>query len=444
MTQFQVPEQLPHSADGERAILGAILIDNSLMAQAAEMLEVDSFYVESHKKIFGAMKGLHHAGSEINPIYVAEALRQDGQLHFVGGVGDIAALTVGMPRIDKLDSYAKLVKGKQLLRDIIRTAYHMIAEAEVQEDEPEIVLNHAQQAVFELGTSTSMRRAQSLKEVTRAASDVVKGFVRGINPGLATPWTELDNLCRGGIQESELWGLAALAKSGKSAVMKQWAQKLGREGRRVLIFTREMSEIKILFRMLSALTYIPASQIRYGLDENRVVKLLGAMAEVQDYPIFIDATTSNIKDFRARVREMIRLEGIEIVFADYLQLFHSGLKTDNRATEVGHVWRTMKDTAQDFNTRVVALAQFNREAYKSDKRPYFHQVEGSGEGEKAVDVGMVLWTDLNSGEPGARPSTIHIDYQRDEDAGTEVALEFNGRIMEFTSDSQRLSFNAGL
>lgn len=783
---------LPNSAEAERAILGGIILDNGLIMQATDLLTESDFYVPSHRRVFAAMKSLTERGSEINPILIAEELKRNNLLETVGGISFITNLTYGLPHSTNVKHYAKVVKGKSNLRELIRTANRITQSALEEEDEPEAILNDAQQAIFDLGNTATERRAQSMKQITINAAKVVQGFVKGENPGLPTPWPELNNLCRGGIQESELWGIAALAKSGKalaldtplpcpsgwvnmgdvvegselydengcpclvtavtdvmrnrpcyritfsdgqqvvadaehewftataksitsaagarkydrvedrplklygsdqshlrtfpslvttreiastvrnpyknksgynhrvpvakpvrfphrsllvdpyllgawlgdgntasasftcadgqildeiketgqavstrkdklqfgltgdlqcrlrhlgvldnkhipwqymrasieqrrsllqglmdtdghagkteceftsikqglaeqvqelvaslglkprmlvgeaviygrhvskkyrvffaasrsdrpfrlarklnrlkasigsrstsrrivacqivesvpvrcievnspshlylcsksfvpthnSAVMKQWAQQLGSKGRRALIFTREMSEIKILFRMLAPLTDIPASQIRYGLDENRVERLLKAMKQIEGFPIFIDAVTSNVNDFRARVREMIRLEGIEIVFGDYLQLFHSGKKTDSRATEIGHVWRTMKDTAQDFNTRVVALAQFNREAYKSEKRPYFHQVEGSGEGEKAVDVGMVLWTELNAGQPGARPATIHVDYQRDEDAGTEVHLVFDGRIMEFRSASQ--------
>lgn len=427
--------ELPHSAEAERTILGAIILDNSLIMQVSDALPESDFYTPSHRRIFGAQKALNERGSEITPTLIGNELKKDKLLETVGGASYITGLTYGLPHITNLGNYIKIVKETSRLRTLYRTAIRIADECMEQEDEAEVILNQAQQAIFELGNTSTERRVQSLRQITTNAAKVVQGFVKGENPGLPTPWPELNNLCRGGIQESELWGIAALAKSGKSAVMKQWAQQLGSKGRKVLIFTREMSEIKILFRMLAPLTDIPASQIRYGLDENRVERLLKAMKQIEGFPIFIDAVTSNVNDFRARVREMIRLEGIEIVFGDYLQLFHSGKKTDSRATEIGHVWRTMKDTAQDFNTRVVALAQFNREAYKSDKRPYFHQVEGSGEGEKAVDVGMVLWTELNAGQPGARPATIHVDYQRDEDAGTEVKLVFDGRIMEFRQAS---------
>ena len=429
-----IPERpLPSSPDAERAILGGIILDNGLMAQAIDMTRPEDYFVPSHRRIFKAMIALFERGAEIDPIMIGNELKKENALESVGGISFITNLTYGLPHSTSIAHYARVVCGKSLLRQLIRTATSITQDALEEEDEPGVILNTAQQAIFQLGTVTGERRVMSLKQIAAAADNRFDGFLTGENPGLETPWPELNNLCRGGIHASELWGLAAITKHGKSAWMKQWAQMLGSKRRRVLIFTREMSEIKLLHRMLSPMTDISTSQIRFGLDENRIHKLRSALRQLENYPIFIDAVTSEVSDFKSRVREMIRLEGIEIVFCDYLQLFHSTSqkKSDNRATEIGNVWRTMKDAAQDFNTRVVALAQFNREAYKSEKRPYFHQVEGSGEGEKAVDVGMVLWTELGKGQPGARPATIFVDFQRDEDAGTKAELVFNGRIMEF-------------
>lgn len=434
-----IERSLPNSLTAERAVLGGVILNNALISQVIDRLDVADFHALAHQRVYTAQRDLYRNGSVVDEITLQDELEKNGLFDAVGGSRFIADLTFGLPNSANLGHYIEIVKGKAALRSLIKTAAKITDEALEQEDDAQTILDHAQTELLSLSQAAG-RRVMSVAQLGAPSRERIEGMMKGMNPGIPTPWVQLDNLCRGGIQETELWGIAALTKHGKSSVMKQWAQMLGSQGRRVLIFTREMSEIKILFRMLAAVTGIPVDHIRYGLDQNRVDRLITATRYVENYPIFFDAFTSNIQDVKARVREMIRLEGIEIVFADYLQLFRSGMKSDNRAAEVGYVWRTMKDTAQDFNTRVVALAQFNREAFKSEKRPYFHQVEGSGEGEKAVDVGMVLVTDLNKGEPGARPATIHIDYQRDAPGGA-VDLVFDGRIMEFKALSEDSDFN---
>lgn len=434
---------LPSSPDTERVILGSIVLDNDLMTEAVMGIKPSDFYVPSHRRIFIAMMALYEVGMEINPVVIAEELKRDNSLDSSGGKGFLDSLYHGLPRVSSLAQYIKIIRGKSLLRQLVKTANKITSDALEEEDAPDTILENAEQAMFTLREEQQKTGGSvlSMKEIMSQARDRLEGFRRGENPGIPSPWESLNNLCRGGVQETELWGIASLMKMGKSALMKQWCQWLVTSGRRALIFTREMSEVKIIFRMLAALTDIPASQIRYGLDDNRIDRLISATRTLENCGLFIDSKTSNVDEFRTRTREMIRLQGVEIVFADYLQLFKSGKKTDNRASDVGYVWRTMKDTAQDLNTRVVALAQFNRTAFQTE-RPFFHQVEGSGEGEKAVDVGAVLWTELGKGQPGARPATIFIDYQRDEDAGTKAELTFNGRVMEFYENYGERSYES--
>jgi replicative DNA helicase len=422
---------LPSSPEAERAMLGNILLTPALIGQAIDLIKPEDVHTPSHRRIYHAMLELYSTNRDIDPILIGELLKRDGFFEAVGGVSFIAGLTYGLPHASSVEHYAKVLRGKATERQIINTCLHHLEAAYAEEDDPDTQLEHLQSNVFNLTRTGNVRRVMSMKQVLVQAREKLEGFAKGANPALPTPWVSLNNLVRGGIHETELYGLAAIAKHGKSAFMKQWAQDCALHGRRVLIFTREMSEVKLIYRMLAAITEIPVSQIRYGLDEARIQQLVKATYKLEDAQIFLDAHTSNVNEFKTRVREMIRLEGIEIVFGDYLQLFKSGRKTNSRADEIGYVWRTFKDTAQDNNTRIAALAQFSRDAFKADPRPMFHQVEGSGEGEKAVDVGMVLNTKLNEGQAGARPSTIHIDYQRDEEAGTGVNLMFNGRTMEF-------------
>lgn len=414
--------------------MGAIILSNELIDEAVVNLKPGDFYLPSHRRIFMAMIALYEVGMEIDPILIAEELRRDNSLESAGGILFLTNLTNGLPHVTSIKNFIKIVKGKALLRETIKAAYKIAAEAIEEEDEPAAIVSRAEQAIFDLRSSDNGSSVLNVKQISERARTILEGYLGGTDSALPSPWTALNNLCRGGIHESELWGIASLIKSGKSAAVKQWAHQLVLSGQRVLIFTREMSEVKYLFRMLSPMTDIPTSQIRYGLDANRINDLIRASRQIEQAApgLFIDPKTSLADEFKARIREMIRLEGIEIVFADYLQLFKSGKKSDSRATEIGYVWRTMKEVAQDFNTRVVAVAQFNREAFKVSDRPMFHQIEGSGEGEKAVDVGIVLWTELAKGEPNMRPATMFIDYQREEDAGTRCELTFHGRTMEFS------------
>src|SRR5260370_18745392 len=139
---------LPSSPDTERAILGAIILDNTLIAQAVELLKPNDFYVPSHRRIFIAMISLFERGSEINPILVAEELRRDNSLDSSGGVLFLTNLTYGLPHVASIAQYAKVGRGKSLLRQLVKVPCKISAEAREEEDDPQNILDHAEQATF--------------------------------------------------------------------------------------------------------------------------------------------------------------------------------------------------------------------------------------------------------------------------------------------------------
>jgi len=141
---------LPNSSEAERAILGAILLDNGLISQAIEQLRPEDFYVPSHRRIFVAMIALFERGAEINPILIGEELKKENALEAVGGVSFITNLTYGLPHSTNIAHYAKVVRGKSMLRQLVKTSNKITQEALAEEDEPEIILDHAEQAIFQL------------------------------------------------------------------------------------------------------------------------------------------------------------------------------------------------------------------------------------------------------------------------------------------------------
>ena len=141
---------LPSSPDTERAILGSIILDNSLIAQAVELVRPDDFYVPSHKRVFRAMIFLFEHASEINPILIAEDLRRDSSLDAFGGMIFLSNLTYGLPHVTSIVPYAKVIRGKSLLRQLVRTAEKITVEALAEEDEPQNILDHAEHAIFAL------------------------------------------------------------------------------------------------------------------------------------------------------------------------------------------------------------------------------------------------------------------------------------------------------
>src|SRR5437879_647948 len=141
---------LPSSPETERAFLGTIFLDNSLIAQAVELVKPPDLYVPSNRRIFAAMIVLFERGSEIDPILIAEELRRDNSLEASGGMLYLTNLTYGLPQTNTIAQYAKIVRGKSLLRQLVKVANNIVSEALAEEDEPENILDHAERAIFEL------------------------------------------------------------------------------------------------------------------------------------------------------------------------------------------------------------------------------------------------------------------------------------------------------
>src|ERR1043165_6191969 len=162
---------LPSSPDTERAILGAIILDNTLISQAVELLKASDFYVPSHRRIFVAMISLFERGSEIDPILIAEELRRDNSLETSGGILFLTNLTNGLPHVTSVVQFAKIVRGKSLLRQLVKVANNITSEALAREDEAPNILDHAEHAIFALADE---RIRQGFEHIKHPAERVLE------------------------------------------------------------------------------------------------------------------------------------------------------------------------------------------------------------------------------------------------------------------------------
>jgi replicative DNA helicase len=190
---------LPNSSEAERAILGAVILDNAHISQSIELLKPEDFYVPSHRRIFVAMMSLFEHGSEINPILIGEELRRAGDLEAAGGVPFITNLTFGLPHFTNVAAYAKIVKDKSLLRQLVKVANKITSEALEEEDEAEIILDHAEQAIFALADERTRQGFSHVKPVADSLLEKVQEMAghSAMLTGLTTGFSELDAMTSG-------------------------------------------------------------------------------------------------------------------------------------------------------------------------------------------------------------------------------------------------------
>jgi replicative DNA helicase len=375
---------LPHSAEAERAILGAVLLDNALISQAIEQLAPDDFYVPSNKRIFVAMSALFERGSEIDPLLLAEELRRDGSLESVGGVTAISNLTYGLPHFANIHEYAKLVRDKARLRGLVKAANSIISEVLDEADPPEIIVDHAEQLIFAIA---DQRNRQGFTHIEGVANTVLESVqaMSGRNvmlTGLTSGFNELDQMTSG-LQPSDLIIVAARPSMGKTSLCLTMAQNSAILAQAVVaIFSLEMSKESLVMRMLSSEARVDAHRFRSGyLSKDEWARLAQALGTLSEARIFIDDTPGiSVLEMRAKLRRLAtEQKKLDLIIVDYLQLMSGSRRAESRQQEVSSISRELKAIAKEFKVPVIALSQLSRASEtRTDHRPILSDLRESG------------------------------------------------------------------
>src|ERR687889_125751 len=384
---------LPHSADAERAILGAIVLDNSLVNQAIELLRPDDFYVRAHQFVFRAMISLSERGSEINPILIGEELRREGALEQTGGIAFISELTYGLPHFTNVAAYAKVVKDHSLMRQLVKVANKITSEALEGEDEATIILDHAEQMIFALADERTRQGFAHIKPVADQLLEKVQEMAgrSAMLTGLTTGFSELDTMTSG-LQPSDLVIVAARPSMGKTSLCLTLAQNASiQAGAVVAIFSLEMSKESLVMRMLCSEGRVDAHRFRSGyLSRDEWARLAGALGTLSEAKIFIDDTPGiSVLEMRAKARRLAaEQKRLDLIVVDYMQLMSgSSRRSESRQQEVSQISRELKGLAKEMSVPIIALSQLSRapEA-RNPPRPMMSDLRESGSIEQDADV----------------------------------------------------------
>ncbi|MDQ3801797.1 MAG: replicative DNA helicase [Acidobacteriota bacterium] len=428
---------LPSSPESERVILGAILLDNTLISQAIELLSQDDFYSPLHRRVFRAMSNLFERGDKIDPILIGEELRKEGQLENIGGVATITNLTYGLPHFSNIAHYAKIVHDKAVVRNLIKVCNQITSEALAEEEDAEVVLDHAEQAIFALADERTRQGFAHIKPVAETVLAKVQEYARREShalTGLSTGFRDLDQMTSG-LQQTDLIIVAARPSMGKTALCLTLAQNAATmEGAVVAVFSLEMSKEQLVMRMLSSEARVDAHRFRSGFltrDEwGRLAEAIGTLSEAK---IFIDDTAGiSVLEMRAKTRRLVaEQKRLDLIVVDYLQLMSGSKRSESRQQEVSAISRELKGLAKELGVPVVALSQLSRapEA-RNPPKPMMSDLRESGSIEQDADVVAFIYRDdyYKPTEENAGIAEIIISKQRNGPTGT-VKLAF---LKEFT------------
>ncbi len=376
---------LPSSPDSERVILGAILLDNELITQAIEQISPEDFYSPNNRRVFKAMLALFERGERIDPILIGEELKKDGSIDSIGGVATITNLTFGLPHFSDIFDYTKVVKDKAISRNLIKVCNQITSEALAEEDEAEVILDHAEQMIFALADEKTRQGFSHVQPIAETVLAKVQEYAKREShalTGLSTGFRDLDEKTSG-LQRTDLIIVAARPSMGKTALCLTLAQNAAIiEKAVVAIFSLEMSKEQLVMRMLSSEARVDAHRFRTGyLTRDEWGRLAEAIGTLSNAKIFIDDTAGiSILEMRAKTRRLAaEQKQLDLVVVDYLQLMSGGKRSESRQQEVSQISRELKGLAKELQVPIVALSQLSRapEA-RNPPRPMMSDLRESG------------------------------------------------------------------
>ncbi|MGF1642303.1 MAG: replicative DNA helicase [Thiotrichales bacterium] len=431
----------PHSIEAEQAVLGGLLLDNATWDIVADRVDELDFYRQDHRLIFRAIAALAELGRPFDVVTLCEWLEPRGELENAGGLAYVGRLAKDTPSAANIRAYADIVRERSVLRRLIAIAGE-ISDSSFNPGgrESREILDDAERKVFEIAEMGSRGRSgfRSLNSLVKHTLDYIAemGDRDEAITGLPTGYSDLDEMTSG-LQPGDLVIVAGRPSMGKTSFAMNIAEYAAiKKHKPVAVFSMEMGGEQLALRLLSALGRISQQRLRTGrLRDDDMPRLSSAVEILRDVPLFIDDTPAlTPMDLRSRARRLVREQKeLGLVLIDYLQLMQVAGSTENRATEISEISRSLKALAKELKVPVIALSQLNRSLeQRPNKRPVMSDLRESGAIEQDADIIMFIYRDevYNADTADKGVAEIIIGKQRNGPTGT-VRLTFLGEFTRF-------------
>jgi replicative DNA helicase len=461
---------LPSNIEAEQALLGSLLYDNGAYERILDKLQAGHFHEPFHQRLFAAVETHIRKGQLAEPILLADEFKRDPAFEELGGLRYLADLVDRAPPAANAPDYARVIYDLALRRELIRIGGEISSEA--QTGDPDRTardqIEQAEQQLYTLAESgTASTGFIGFADALRGAVEMAaEAYSRdGGLAGLSTGLIDLDQKL-GGLHPSDLVILAGRPSMGKTALATNIAFNVARhyawepqpDGTRktvnggvVAFFSLEMSAEQLAMRLLADVSGVSSDRLRKGeIDASEFGRVRDAAIEIQESPLFIDATGGlSIAKLAARARRLKRSSGLDLVVVDYLQLVTGGdgRGQENRVQEVSMITQGLKALAKELSVPVIALSQLSRQVEnREDKRPQLSDLRESGSIEQDADVVMFVFREsyyLGRGEP-REGTPEHLQWQEDMDRVGNLAEVIIGKQRHGPIGTVKLHFNADL
>ena len=415
----------PQNLEAEMAVLGSMLIEEHAIADAIELLDVNSFYNDSNRKVFECILKLYSENKAADIVTLIEELKRTQDLDRVGGVSYVTGLTTTVPTAANIKHYAHIVKEKAILRNLISAATNIISESYDSHGDVERILDKAERTIFEISTKKVDSNFAPIKEVIKDSIETIDTLYqkKAHVTGIATGFSDFDSLTAG-LHRSDLIVFAGRPSMGKSAFIASIAEHVGLiEKVPLVIFSLEMSKEQLVQRMLCSHARVNAHNVRTGfLSQGDWPRLTNAAGKLSEAPIFIDDTAGlSVMELRAKSRRLKSQHNIQLIIVDYLQLMQGLPGSENRQQEISEISRSLKALARELNVPLIAVSQLSRAVEsRQDHRPQLSDLRESGAIEQDADlVGLLLREEYyNPTEENRGITEIIIGKQRNGPVGS--------------------------
>jgi replicative DNA helicase len=435
---------LPHNLEAERSVLGAILVHNEAFNLAAQVIDSQDFYRDAHRRIFDKMVALNERHDAIDFITLKEELAKAGQLDEVGGPAYIASLADGVPRATNVEYYAKIVKEKSTLRNLIYAANKILTDAYEADQESDVVLDQAESAIFSVADDRLKAGFVPMRDLVKESFPKIEQLFeqKRLITGVPTGFVDLDEMTRG-LQGGDLVIVAARPSMGKTSLVLNIAQYVATQPEHVVgFFSLEMSKESLFLRLLTAEAQVDGHRLLSGAiggkDYGRISHALETLSAMK---LHIDDTANiGVLEMRAKARRLQAEHGLSLLIVDYIQLMTGRGRFENRTLELASISRSLKGLAKELGVPIVVLSQLSRAPEsRSDHRPQLSDLRESGALEQDADVVVLIYRDdvynKDPNSPDAGTAELILAKQRNGPTGL-VRLAFLREQTRFANLAQ--------
>jgi replicative DNA helicase len=398
----------PQCNDMEEAVLGAIMVDKDAILSVIDILKPESFYRESHQKIFKAIIDLTKKNFPTDLYSVTEELRSHGELECAGGPLYITQLTSKIISASNIEYHAHIIAQKYMQRELIRISTEVQTRAFDDTYDIAELFEYTETSLMDISNSTYKKRPKKLSNVIGGVIDTIEKIISGEIKlvGVPSGIISLDR-ATGGFKKGELTIIACRPSVGKTSLACQVAKNASLASNPIAFFSLEMSEEELGRRYLSGMSGRSNTELING--RCNIEQLIESSQKLNKLPLYIDDTPAiSIIELKSKTRRLIMEKGVKMIIVDYLQLMKG--EGQNREQEVASISRGLKEIAKSLNIAVIGLSQLNRRLENTaDKKPNLSDLRESGSIEMDADIVIFPYRPILNGQMTIRINNIEED-----------------------------------